>query len=102
MVEAAWTAVRYHPYWKARFQTLAARIGKQKAIVAIARKLLVVVWHVLTEQTADRHAIPEAVARKFLKWADQHRLATSLGFSRPQFVQHHLQTLDFTSRRSCA
>ena len=27
-----------------------------KAIVAIARKLLVVVWHVLTEQAADKHA----------------------------------------------
>jgi transposase len=31
----------------AQFERLAARIGKQKAIVAIARKLLVTIWHVL-------------------------------------------------------
>jgi transposase len=47
MVEAAWVAVEHHPHWKAQFERLAARIGKQKAIVAIARKLLVVIWHVL-------------------------------------------------------
>src|SRR5258708_4720050 len=41
MVEAAWVAVEHHPHWKAQFERLAARIGKQKAIVAVARKLLV-------------------------------------------------------------
>jgi hypothetical protein len=34
-------------------------------MVAIARKLLVAVWHVLTKHSADRHAEPERVARKF-------------------------------------
>jgi hypothetical protein len=43
-------------------------MGKQKAIVAIARKLLVVVWHVLTYQQADRQAEPQKVARYFLNW----------------------------------
>jgi hypothetical protein len=39
-----------------------------KAIVAIARKLLVVVWHVLTECVADRKAA--------IDWADpQQRLS---------------------------
>ena len=33
----------------------AARIGKHKAIVAIARTLLVAVWHVLSRQCADIH-----------------------------------------------
>jgi hypothetical protein len=33
----------------------AARIGKHKAIVAIARKLLVAVWHVLSRHCADIH-----------------------------------------------
>lgn len=46
LVEAAWAAVASHPHWKAVFQRLSARIGKRKAIVAIARKLLVVIWHV--------------------------------------------------------
>jgi len=41
---------------------LEPRIGRRKAIVAIARKLLVAVWHVLTEQEADRFANPQQVA----------------------------------------
>jgi transposase len=38
MVEAAWTAVSFSPVWKQRYQHLAARLGKMKAITAIARK----------------------------------------------------------------
>jgi transposase len=40
LIEAAWMAVQYHPHWKVQFERLATRIGKGKAIVAIARKLL--------------------------------------------------------------
>jgi transposase len=68
MVEAAWVAVEHHPHWKAQFERLSRRIGKQKAIVAIARKLLVAVWHVLTEQQADCHADAQAIARKLMNW----------------------------------
>src|SRR5437879_3309760 len=53
-VEAAWMAVEHHPHWKDQFERLAMRIGKKKAIVAIARKLLVIIWHVLSKQEADR------------------------------------------------
>jgi transposase len=56
LVEAAWSAVDHHPYWHAEFARLVPSLGKGKAIVASARKLLVVVWHVLTHQAADRHA----------------------------------------------
>ncbi len=69
MVEAAWVAVETSPYWKARFERLAMRLGRNKALVAIARKLLVVVWHVLSEQVADRHADPERVAFKLMDWS---------------------------------
>ena len=68
MVEAAWVAVEHHPHWKAQFERLAARIGKQKAIVAIARKLLVTIWHVLSQQESDSHVQIEAVTRKLLNW----------------------------------
>ena len=54
--------------FQAQFERLASRIGKQKAIVAIARKLLVVIWHVLSQQEADCHAQVEAVTRKLLNW----------------------------------
>src|SRR5215472_3748973 len=68
MVEAAWVVVEHHPHWKAQFERLSRRIGKQKAIVAIARKLLVAVWHVLAQQEADTNAQVEAVTRKLLNW----------------------------------
>jgi transposase len=64
MVESAWTAVRCDPHWKAEFERLEPRLGRNKAIVAIARKMLVAVWHILTREEADRFAEPERVARK--------------------------------------
>ena len=71
MVEAAHIASRTHAHWRAELARLEPRLGKNKAIVAIARKLLVTVWHVLTEGCADRFADPEQVARKLLKHAHQ-------------------------------
>jgi len=38
----------------------------QQAIVVIARKLLVAVWHVLTEEETDEHASEEDLAYKML------------------------------------
>jgi transposase len=67
LVEAAQTAANTHPHWKAELARLERRTGYNKAIVAIARKLLVAVWHVLTKRTADRFAEPERVARKFMQ-----------------------------------
>jgi transposase len=93
MVEAAWVAVRTHPHWIAEFKRLERRIGKNKAAVAIARKLLVVIWHVLSTQVADRRADPETVARHLFQWGSQHRLATSQGLSRPEFVRRELDRL---------
>ena len=61
-----------------------------KAIVAIARKLLVVVWHVLTEQVADRQADSEAVARRLFRWGARYQVATRVGLSRGAFVRQHL------------
>ncbi len=62
MIQAAQHAVRANGHWKAEFERLEPRLGRGKAIVAIARKLLIVVWHVLSEQTADRFAEPQQVA----------------------------------------
>jgi transposase len=69
MVEAAHTACRVHPHWKAELARLEPRLGHNKAIVAIARKLLVAVWHVLNQRCADRFADPEMVARKLAQYA---------------------------------
>lgn len=93
MIEAAWAAVRFDRGWKQRFTDLEARIGTGKAIVAIARKLVVIVWHVLTEHVADRQADPVAVARKFVRWGSSHRTVRQAGQSRAAFVRQELNRL---------
>jgi transposase len=94
MVEAAHTASRTHAHWREELARLEPRLGKNKAIVAIARKLLVTVWHVLTEGCADRFADPEQVARKLLKHAHQlGRKHRPKGQTPAQYVREQLDCL---------
>jgi transposase len=94
MVEAAHTAVRTHPHWQAELDRLEPRLGKNKAIVAIARKLLVAVWHILTKDSPDRFADPERVARKLLKHAYcLGRAHRPQGQTAPQYVRQQLDRL---------
>jgi transposase len=90
MVTAANHATQNHPHWKAELERLEPHLGRSKAIVAIARKLLVAVWHVLTERVADRFADPQNVAGSFLNHAYQVRVRnlpkgqSALAFTREQ------------------
>ncbi len=60
----------------------------------MARKLLVVVWHLLTAQFRDRHAEPKAVAKYLMNWGSRHGLANQhLGIRRPVFVRQQLDRL---------
>jgi transposase len=93
LVEAAWTAVRISAWWRPRYAQLTAPMPPAKAIVAIARKLLVVIWHVLTARTADRQADPGAVARRLFRWGAGHHLATRSGLSRDAFVRKALEQI---------
>ena len=93
LVEATWSAVDHHAYWHAAFEQLVPSLGKGKAIVAIARKLLVVVWHVLTHQVADRHADRPMVTRKLPRWGASHGLANQSGLSRGAFARQLLDRL---------
>jgi transposase len=69
LVEAAHVVANTHPHWKAELARLQPRLGYNKAIVAIARKLLISVWHVLSHKVTERFAEPEAVAQKLLRFA---------------------------------
>lgn len=73
LVQAARVAVKFNAKWRAELEKKEARMGYQKAIVAIARKLLVAVWHVLTKRSADRFAEPEKVAAKLTVYAHNLR-----------------------------
>ena len=95
MVEAAHTACRVHPHWKAELARLEPRLGHNKAIVAVARKLLVAVWHVLNERCVDRFADPEMVARKLAHYAyDLGRDNRPDGQSVGEFVRRQLDRLN--------
>jgi transposase len=87
LIEAAWTAVRYDQHWQQQFEHLAYHIGREKAIVAIARKLLVIIWYVLTAKVADRRAQPQQVARYFIAWGRQLRVKTILGIKASEFAR---------------
>lgn len=93
MIEAAWIAIRYDQQWKAQFDRLAWRIGRKKAIVAIARKLLVVVWHTLSKKRVDRQADPVRVAKYFLAWARQAQSFKRLDLKAPAFARQQLDLL---------
>lgn len=90
MVDAANHASRSHPHWKIEYARLSIHLGRSKAVVAIARKLLVVVWHVLSKEVADKHASVPQVARGMFSYA--HRIharnlphgQTALIFTRTQ------------------
>lgn len=94
MVEAAQTAANCHPHWQAELARLEPRLGRNKAIIAIARKLLVAVWHLLTKGVADRFSSPQRIARAFLQHA--YRLGQAnrpAGQSPAAYVRHQLDRL---------
>lgn len=94
LVEAAQTAANTHPHWQAELARLQPRLGRNKAIVAIARKLLVAVWYVLTYQRADRFAEPDRVARKLLNYTYQvGRVNRQPGQSTAAYVREQLDRL---------
>ena len=90
LIEAARAAVQSHAYWKGEFAQLERRIGEAKAIVAIARKLLMVVWHGLIAKRADRRADDEQVAFKLMIWSWKLSAAQRGGLSTRQFIRAHL------------
>lgn len=49
MVQCAWAAVKSkNPYYLTKFNNIASRRGRKRAIIAIARKMLVSIWAMLT------------------------------------------------------
>jgi transposase len=94
LIEAAQVVANSHPHWKAEFARLEPRLGHNKAIVAIARKLLVAVWFILAQNRTDRFAQPEAIAQKLLRFAyrvgKENRPA---GQTAAQFVRLRLDAL---------
>lgn len=94
IVEAAIHASSHHPHWKKVYRRLEPRIGRNKTFVAIGRKLLIAVWHILTDVEVDRFAVPEKVAATL--FAHAYRVGVGNlpdGMSALQFTRHHMDRL---------
>jgi transposase len=67
LVEAAWAAARAPGPLRAFFPRIQSKRGKQVAAVATARKLAVLVWHLLTKQEDYAWARPALLQAKLRK-----------------------------------
>lgn len=98
MVEAAWRAIRISPYWKEQYEKYLRRMRRpNQAIVVIARKLLVAVWHVLSEEQTDCHASEEDLAYKMLLWSWSLSEDARMGLTHKQFAKYALMRLGVQS-----
>jgi len=98
LVEAAWCAIRISPYWKEQYEMYLKRMRKpNQAIVVIARKLLVAVWHVLTKEETDVHASEEDLAYKMLVLSWDLDEDVRMGLSYKQFAKYALMKLGIES-----
>jgi transposase len=94
MIEAAWKAVRISPYWKEQYEKYLKRMRiPSQAIVVVARKLLVAVWHVLTREEIDVHASEEDLAYKMLVLSWELNESARLGLTYKQFAKYALMKL---------
>ncbi len=94
MVEAAQSAARCHVHWRAEYNRLCRQTASKKAKVAIARKLLIAVWYILSNGEADRFATDAQVACSFFALAYKLQVRNLPdGMSALQFTRHHLDRL---------
>ena len=64
-----------------------------QAIVVIARKLLVAIWHVLTKEETDIHASEDDLAYKMLLLSWSLKDNVRMGLSYKQFAKYALMKL---------
>jgi transposase len=109
MVDAANQAVRHHPHWIEDYEKRFPHLGRSKTVVAVARKLLVAVWYVLTNEQADKFADPTQVACSLFLLAHKVHISnlpegqSALQFTRNQLdrlgIGQEVMTIPWGSRR---
>ncbi len=93
LVEASWQAIRSNPRLRAEYDRLCERKHPNQAIVAIARKLLVTIWYVLSDKQPYNHYSEEDLAYKMLTWSWHIDNAALNGMTRQQFAKYGLMRL---------
>jgi transposase len=92
LVQAAWAATRQHDSWlRARYYRLAKRLGRKRAIIAIAHSMIIAIWWMLSED-CDYHDLGAGFYDRFNNTeAETRRLVRRL-----EHLGHHV-TLDTTA-----
>ena len=83
LIEAAWAASRKKgSYLSALYHRLVVRRGKKKAIVAVAHRLLVIIYHLLKDQGSYRELGPDHFNKVNAAHVQRHHVKRleSLGF----------------------
>jgi hypothetical protein len=93
LVNAANHAVQDHPHWKQELARLEPKLGRSRAIVRIARLLLISVWHILSKDVADKHADARSVACSLFMTAYRVKVRNLGGMSAKQWTRHQLDRL---------
>ena len=93
MVEAARVAVRFDPHWQITYNRLKQRRGSNVAVVAVARKLLVVIWHLLHKSEHYHYRRDQTFVTKLQEWARTIGKAHWQVASSREFVEQQLHQL---------
>lgn len=73
LVQCAWAASRQKNGWlKSKYEQLCVRKSSKKALIAIARKLLVIIWNVLSKHETYREFVPKIDPKQRLKKIDYY------------------------------
>jgi transposase len=73
LVQCAWAAIRTPGYLRARYHRVRSRAGKMKAIIAVARTMMVAVYHMLRDGRTYRD-----LGEAFFEVRDRERLTRAL------------------------
>ena len=81
LVEAAWRLVRESPKWAALFARLRHRSGKKRALVAVARKLICVLYAMLRTSTpykivTTQTTAPQTTRKKLVRISTPEQTTT--------------------------
>lgn len=93
LVEAAWAAAKAPGPLRSFFLRIRARRGHQVAAVAVARKLAVLCWHLLTKEADYQWARPALVANKLRAMELQAGQPAKKGSKRGQAYAYNVKEL---------
>ena len=78
IVESATTAIMYDDRISKFYRRIASRRGTQKAKVAAAKEMLVIIWHMLTKNEPYRTMNNDLVLRKYKRMERESATATTI------------------------